>query len=346
MLTARENMIELLERRTPERIVNQFEGLAFVVDPFLASYEWPEPGSPVPVADPWGVYFSHPDNVPASFPLQDEQHLLVKDIEHWRDYVKVPSLKFSEERWEICHKMLEDIDQKKTLPALLMAPGLFEQCHDMCRIEETLMAMYEYPDEIHDMIKMLTDFELELAENYCSRFHPEAVFHHDDWGGQRTTFMSVSMFEDFFVDAYRQIYGYLHSHGVKYIFHHSDSYAATLVPSMIEMGIDVWQGCFSTNNIPELIQKYGDQIMFMGGIENCLVDFEGWTPENNREVVRRTIKECGTKSFIPCIAQGGAGSVFDGVYMSLTDEIDYYNCETYGFSKKDLEESRGPIVMI
>ena len=346
MLTARENMIELLEHRMPERVVNQFEGLAFVFDPFLSSYEWPEPGSDIPVADPWGVYFSHPANVPASFPLQDDKHLLVKEIEHWRDYIKVPSLKFSEEQWEASHAIFESVDQKKALPAFFIAPGLFEQCHDMCRIEETLMAMYEYPDEMHDMIKMLTDFELELCEGYCSRFHPEAVFHHDDWGGQRTTFMSPAMFEDFFVEPYKQIYGYLHDHGVKYIFHHSDSYAATLVPDMIEMGIDVWQGCFSTNNIPELIQKYGDQIMFMGGIENCLVDFEGWTPENNREVVRRTIKECGTKSFIPCIAQGGAGSVFDGVYMSLTDEIDYYNCETYGFSKKELEDSRGPIVMI
>ena len=30
--------------------------------------------------------------------------------------------------------------------------------------------------------------------------------------------------------------------GVDVIVHHSDSYAATLVPYMIEMGIDVWQG--------------------------------------------------------------------------------------------------------
>ncbi len=345
MLTARENLIELLEHRTPDRIVNQFEAIPFVINPFLMKCEYPEKGAKEPVADLWGVYYAFPDNVPASFPLQDEKHLLVKDIEHWSDYVKAPSLKFTDEEWGIAKEMYDAVDRKKAMPAMFMAPGLFEQCHDMCTIEETLMGMYECPDEMHDMIKMLTDFELELAEQFCSRIHPEAVFHHDDWGSQRSTFMSVPMFEDFFVEPYQQIYGYLHDHGVKYIFHHSDSYAATLVPDMIEMGIDVWQGCFSTNNLPELIQKYGDKITFMGGIENCLVDFDGWTPENNREVIRRTVKECGTRSFIPCIAQGAPGSVFEGVYMSMTDEIDALNMELYGFTKKELEDSRVPIVL-
>ena len=69
--------------------------------------------------------------------------------------------------------------------------------------------------------------------------------------------MSVNMFNDFFLDAYKEIYGYYKSHGVEYVVHHSDSYAATLVPSMIEMGIDVFQGCMETNKVDELLKKYG-----------------------------------------------------------------------------------------
>ena len=59
---------------------------------------------------------------------------------------------------------------------------------------------------------------------------------------------------------------------MEYIVHHSDSYAATLVPSMIEMGVDVFQGCMETNRVDELIKKYGDKISFMGCIENADVD--------------------------------------------------------------------------
>ena len=63
------------------------------------------------------------------------------------------------------------------------------------------------------------------------------------------------MFEEFFLPAYKKIYKRYRDNGVELIVHHSDSYAATLVPYMIEMGVDIWQGVMTTNNVPELIQK-------------------------------------------------------------------------------------------
>ena len=54
----------------------------------------------------------------------------------------------------------------------------------------------------------------------------------------------VDMFREYYLDAYKKVYGYYKDHGVQLIVHHSDSYAANLVPSMIEMGIDIWQGCY------------------------------------------------------------------------------------------------------
>lgn len=234
------------------------------------------------------------------------------------------------------------LDGERAYKAAFIAPGIFENCHHMGEIANTLVNLFEYPDEMHDLIKYLTDWELEMAEGICSHLHPDMLFHHDDWGSQKSTFMSPAMWEDFFVEPYKQLYGYYHDHGVELVVHHSDSYAATLVPGMIEMGIDVWQGCFSTNNLPELIKKYGDKISFMGGIENMLVDFDGWTPENNRDVIRKTIEECGIHSFIPCIAQGGPGSVFPGVYASMCEEIDKYNIEKYGATQEELDAARLP----
>mgnify|MGYP000057883900 CR=1 FL=1 len=83
------------------------------------------------------------------------------------------------------------------------------------------------------------------------------IFHHDDWGSQTSTFISPDMFEEFFLPSYKKIYGYYKEHGVDVVIHHADSYAATLVPFMIEMGIDIWQGCMTSNNIADLIAKYG-----------------------------------------------------------------------------------------
>lgn len=108
-------------------------------------------------------------------------------------------------------------------------------------------------------IEYLTEWELELAEGICSNLHPDALFHHDDWGGLDSTFMSPAMFDEFLLEPYKEIYGYYHSHGVELVIHHSDSYAATLVPSMIEMGIDVWQGCMETNNLPNRSENMAER---------------------------------------------------------------------------------------
>ncbi len=346
MLTARENMIQVIEHGTPDRFVNQYEGISLLFEPFtMFANPLVQKGTSVEnaVKNAWGVYNAFPENTPGGFPVQDDEHLVIKDIEEWQNYLKVPEYKFTDEQWGIVKEMYDAVDGEKSMKATFVAPGLFEQCHHTSKIENTLMAMYESPDELKDLIKAFTEFELKEAEGICTHLKPEAIFHHDDWGSQHSTFMSADMFEEFFVEPYKQIYGYYHDHGVKYVFHHSDSYAATLVPAMIEMGIDVWQGCFSTNNIPEMIEKYGDKITFMGGIENHLVDFADWTEENTEAVVRKTIEENGMKSFIPCIAQGGPGSVFPGVYKAMWDDIDKINIEKFGCTQEELDAARLPI---
>jgi len=234
----------------------------------------------------------------------------------------------------------------RSYKATLVAPGLFEEIHYLCSMDEALLNYMVSPDEVSDLIKYLTDWELELAEGICSHLHPDAIFHHDDWGGGTQSFLRPSMFEDFFLDAYKQIYGYYHDHGVEFIFHHSDSYAADLVQAMIEMGIDVWQGCMHSNDVPTLIKQYGGRIGFMGEIDNKAVDFEGWTQENCRRVAREAMDACGKDYFIPCIIQGGPGSVFSGVYLALCDEIDRYNSELYGFSMEELAAAREPWVVM
>ncbi len=348
MLNARENMIQVLEGGTPDRFVNQYEALSLLFHPYvLANPLFPPLGTTFenPVANAWGVYNCWPEGNPGSFPVHDAEHVLVKDIEHWQDYVNPPSLDFSNELWDQANEMYNAVDGTKTIKAVFVAPGLFEQCHHMCGVDEVLAGFYECPDEMHSMIDMLVDWELKLAEGICEHMHPEAIFHHDDWGSQDSTFMSPAMFEEFYVEGYKKIYGYYHDHGVKYIIHHSDSYGATLVPDMIEMGINCWQGCFTTNDIPDMCAKYGDKITFMGGIDNHFVDYEGWTEENCHEYVTKFLADydLNTKGFIPCIVQGGPGSVFPGVYQCLWDEIDAYNTEKFGFTKEQLDEARLPI---
>ena len=182
---------------------------------------------------------------------------------------------------------------------------------------------------MHELIDYITEWELKYAEEVCKHLKPDALFHHDDWGTQMSTFLSPAMFEEFYLPAYKKIYGYYKEHGVQVIIHHSDSYAATLVPYMIEMGIDIWQGVMRSNNIPELIQKYGGQITFMGGVDSALVDYPGWTRDVVEKEVRSICEACGTKFFIPNTSQGGAMSTYPGVYEAVAEEIDKMSKELF-----------------
>ncbi len=342
MLTAKENMRQVIRGGSPDRVVNQYEAVSLLFHPYLMTQPLLQRGMEN-VVNGWGVTNSFPANVPGSFPVHTPDKIVVKDIEQWQDYVKAPSLKFPQELWDAAKAMYDAVDGTKSYKATFVAPGLFEQTHHLCSMQEALMNYMEYPDEMKDLIKYLTDWELELAEGICSHLHPDAIFHHDDWGSEINSFLRPSVFEDFFVDAYKQIYGYYKSHGVELIIHHSDSYGANLVPAMIEMGIDVWQGCMKSNNVPELIAKYGGKISFMGEIDNKQVDFEGWTQADCDKAALNAIQRCGNRYFIPCITQGGPGSLYEGTYKGIWDAIDRYNRETFGHTQEELDNARPPI---
>jgi uroporphyrinogen-III decarboxylase len=189
-------------------------------------------------------------------------------------------------------------------------------------VDDTLTNFYEEPEYIREMIDFITEYELGFAEEYIKHLKPDCLFHHDDWGHQYSSFISPEMFEEFLLPTYKKIYGYYKRNGVEIVIHHSDSYAANLVPAMIEMGVDVFQGCLSTNNIPQLIKDYGPKISFMGSLDNGKLDREDWTRDLIREEVEKVCRENGKHYFIPCLTAGGEGSNFPGVYEAVSEEID------------------------
>ena len=89
--------------------------------------------------------------------------------------------------------------------------------------------------------------------------------------------------------------------GVELIVHHCDSINQP-GSHMIEMGIDIWQGCLSTNNNPELIKIWWQDFLH-GDIDNGLVD-RGLDPEIIAKEVERACRSCGKLYFIPSTTMG------------------------------------------
>ncbi len=343
MLTAKENMRQAITGGTPDRFVNQYEAIRLLFYPWMLHSSPALPKGGPDVVNAWGVTNSWPDYVPGPFPVHTPDKIVVKDIENWRDYVKAPPLKFPDSEWEMFQKQWDEVDGDKAFKAAFIAPGLFEQTHHLCSMVNALVYYMEDDDEMHEMLKYLLDWEIELADGIISHLHPEMIFHHDDWGSENSTFFRPEMWADFFLEPYKTLYGFYHENGVEFVVHHSDSYCATLVPYMIEMGMDVWQGVMRTNHVEELIPKYADKITFMGNIDNKQVDFDGWTTEDCKKAALLALDGFSPKGYIPCITQGGPGSVYPGTYAELTKYIDQYNAEKFGFTVEEIEAQRMPL---
>ena len=335
MLTPRQNFYEAVKGGSPERFANQYEALRLCLNPTFFHSASPQYGEEN-VVNAWGVTNSFPLGTPGSFPVHTPDKIVIKDIEHWRDYVHAPSVDLPQEEWDMVKAIYDSVDTSLAYKAAFVVPGLFEQCHHLGEMSNTLTNLMVYEDEMHDLISYLKDYELKVAELICSKLKPDCLFHHDDWGSRTSSFMNPNMFADFFVEPYKEIYSYYKSHGCELVIHHSDSYGANLVPSMIEMGIDVWQGCMSSNNLPELTEKYRGKIAFMGGFDGADYDKPDWNAEEIRENVWKFLDESSASGFVPCIAQGGPGSVFDGVYETILEAIDDYNVEHFGIKRDEI----------
>ena len=330
MLTKRQNVLEVINGGNPDRFVNQFE--AFALIPGRPSTTVNPAYGGEPAYDEWGVLKQWPEGTPGPFPIHDQAHIVIQDIENWRDYVKEPKLDFPESAWEPFIARCEAVDRNEQFLLPFIAPGIFERAHYLCEIKNTLLYFYESPDELEELLKYITDFELRLAELIIDHVHPDGVFHHDDWGTQISTFVSPDMFDEFILPCYKELYGYWISRGCDMVVHHSDSYAATLVPEMIEMGMKVWQGALSTNDIPALTKQYHGKIAIMGGIDSAVVDTPDWTPEVVEAEVRRMLALIGKDGYIPSCTGGGVGGVHKGVYETVTEVIDKINQEQFGIS--------------
>ncbi|MBC3797327.1 uroporphyrinogen decarboxylase family protein [Acetobacterium tundrae] len=325
MLTKRQNLLETIHGGKPDRFVNQYEFLNIIMEtPTGIEFRYGETWK-----DHWGITWQWPEGQLGMFPVHHDGLAVIQDITEWQKFVKKPEIVTSDEAWAPAVAHANAVDRNEEYVAGFFAPGIFEMTHHLMGMENALMALYEEPEAMQELIDFLLSYELEFAQVMIDKIHPDCIFHHDDWGSQLSSFVSPEMFAEFFLPAYKKIYGFYKANGVELVVHHSDSYAANLVPDMIDMGIDIWQGVMNTNNIPELIKEYGGGISFMGGIHSGLVDFPAWTPEIVAEYVEKTCRDNGKQYFIPCQTSGLPIDNFQGVYETINKEIDRMSKELF-----------------
>lgn len=331
MLTAKQNFLETLKPDgKPDRLSACYTALQPIGGDPVFQFVRGNRVRGTDSYDRWGTFISFPEDQPAAVPIVTPQNQVVQDIEQWEKYVKVPDLVANcSEGWEIAKANKAAIDQNEYLTMTVMGTGIFEQLHMLMTFEDSLCNLSIYPDEMHALIDVITEYRLQYMKLIVENLHPDAIVSHDDWGSENSMMMSPDTWREFFKAPYKKLYDYLHENGVM-VIHHADSFLEPIVEDMVEIGIDVWQGVLPSNDIVKLSEQLGGRMAMMGGIRS-VIDRVDATEDEIRTEVRNCLEKYGhLRNFIPGITYGGPGTLFPHVEPIVIDEIDRWNKAHYG----------------
>ena len=195
--------------------------------------------------------------------------------------------------------------------------GPFDQMTPMCGYEHLLMGMALDGDWIHTMADLYATVAIRLLEILFEREGlPDGLWVWDDLGFNGRPFMSPAMYRALLYPAHKKIFDFAHSCGLPVVLH-CDGYVESLIPSLIEAGINCLQplDVKAGMDLLKLKKRFGDQIALIGGMDVRVLE------TNNRQAV-----EVDLLSKLPG-AMAGSGYVLQ-VDHSVSPLVDY---ETYKY---------------
>lgn len=166
--------------------------------------------------------------------------------------------------------------------------NLFERLHMLHGFAATLEDFYLEPEKIHRLLQLILEYKAnhldEAAKRFGDRVH--GIFLTDDWGTQNGTFVSRTIFKEFFFKKYQQLFQAIHGHGWHVILH-SCGRVNDFVPLFIEAGADVLNMQQPrAYGIKELGKSFAGKVCFL-----TTVDIQATLPQGNPEAVRAEARE-------------------------------------------------------
>ena len=214
----------------------------------------------------------------------------VKDLERWEDDMQFPDIETWD--WEGCAESTEALRSDGRVVKVSLFTGFFERLISMVEMTDALLAMIDEDMQpaIHRLFDRLADLYAGIFEKYAKYFHPDGVWFHDDWGSQQAPFFHAETLEEMILPYLKRVADAAHENGM-FLELHSCGHIDSLVPVMIEAGVDMWQGQ-PMNDKRKVVHTYGDRII----VDTFLPQIPKDAPEETvREVLQQYLDEFAGK---------------------------------------------------
>lgn len=165
----------------------------------------------------------------------------------------------------------------------------FEKAYFSRGFENFLADLAGHWEFAQRLLDTIIEKNLVMLENILSLEEIDGVLLGSDWGSQRGLLMSPDTWEELIRPGEEKEYDLIHAYG-KDVWVHSCGCIEAIIPSLVEMGLDVLNPVQpEAMSIEQLKRDYGDRLTFWGGVSTQRTLPYG-TPDEVREETRRVRK--------------------------------------------------------
>lgn len=162
--------------------------------------------------------------------------------------------------------------------------GLYGTLRDLMGTEGSLLAFYDMPELVKDIMDGLTDFWISLYEKICQDVKVDILHIWEDMSGKQGSLISPDMIREFMLPNYQKLSDFAKAHNIAVVQVDTDGDCEELIPLFAQSGVnmmlpfEVNSGC----DVVELRRKYPYMSM-MGGINKLEI-------AKGREAIDRELK--------------------------------------------------------
>lgn len=272
------------------------------------------PGGFQPVIEPSGDLVLLRDQIPIARMPQDGFYFDRLETYPGAAHVDLQTFEpplLPEEECEFCRQQAEALYQNTDLAVVAPLGPPYELFYGLGtgNFESWIVTFATEDDYVAELYEKLVTAWLENLRRFV-----EAVGNRvqilqicDDFGTQQAPFLSVKMFRERLLPFYRRGFDWIHQHTEMKVMLHSDGAIYPLIPSLIEMGVDILNPVQTSARGMDPVRlkaEFGDRLAFWGASLDCQHTLPFGSPE---EVAQEVAKH--VRAF-----KAGGGYVFASVH--------------------------------
>ena len=181
----------------------------------------------------------------------------------------------------------------------VQTPGFFENFNGIFGIENQLMWLALYPDELNELYRRQAEWTVQFAD-HCIDMGLDMIHISDDWGAQKDLMFSPVLWKEIIYPHFKKVVDHVHARGALCSLH-SDGCVMKVMDDMAEMGIDLIHPWQESARMPYdvYLDKYADRFAILGGV--CIQTALGLLPRDELETeIRRVFGLLRGKRWVVC----------------------------------------------